>query len=759
MEKLLKITLFVLLSFFGFFTCNPSLEKSNVPLINLLKVRSSSNSISLNYTNSPYVFTLNESIAKISPEVSGTITSCTSEPSLPEGLTLGQEDCSLTGTPVALQDFTEHKITAQNSTSTKEVTIGITVNNSSPASLSYASSPFVFSLNVAITTQTPTYSGTITSCTSSPSLPSGLSLSASNCALSGTPTVVTATTTYTITASNSQGSTQASISITVNEVAPSSLSYGSASYTFTKGVAITSQSPTVSGSPTSYSVTPTLPTGLSLDTTSGVLSGTPSVLSTATNYTITASNSQGSTNFVMQITVNDLAPSSLSYASASYTYTKGVAITSQSPTVTGTPTSYSVSPSLPSGLSLNTTSGVLSGTPSVLSTATNYTITASNTGGSTNFAMQITVNDVAPSSLSYTGTPYSFYINSAITSVTPTVTGTPTSYSVSPSLPSGLAINTTSGVLSGTPTATSSTATYTVTATNSGGSTTTTISITVSTGAPYFALTGTPDPATVFNTIDQTYHFYNNLSAVIWHSPSNTIYTGHYSVYGYIKFTGGTGGYSQSTNNDNCCAQYGTMVLIPRTKKVIRDNNGWYSSTAAELRMTEIDGSGVFGTFSSMTFSDSFSGSCNLISSSAEEFLCYDGTGVRHYSTTSGSNTLTFVKIVSFATQPSAISTGDIYGGTFAWDGMYYYFAVHGNSNSSLSYQVYKTDGSLLNTFTPSGSGALNSVYFDWSVGRYSSHDGYGNRTGGSVFTWSGGTNSDDSRNFGPVSSYHTAQP
>ena len=50
------------------------------------------------------------------------------------------------------------------------------------------------------------------------------------------------------------------------------------------------------------------------------------------------------------------------------------------PTVSGTVTGYSVSPALPAGLTLDPTSGVISGTPLAGSPATTYVITASNAG-------------------------------------------------------------------------------------------------------------------------------------------------------------------------------------------------------------------------------------------------------------------------------------------------------------------------------------------------------------------------------------------
>lgn len=52
--------------------------------------------------------------------------------------------------------------------------------------------------------------------------------------------------------------------------------------------------------------------------------------------------------------------------------------------MTGTVTSYSVNPALPAGLSLNTTTGVISGTPTTAAAWNNYIITATNASGSTN---------------------------------------------------------------------------------------------------------------------------------------------------------------------------------------------------------------------------------------------------------------------------------------------------------------------------------------------------------------------------------------
>ncbi|MCP5500604.1 MAG: putative Ig domain-containing protein [Leptospiraceae bacterium] len=81
--------------------------------------------------------------------------------------------------------------------------------------VTYSGSPFTFTQNLSITTQTPTVTGTVTSCTASPTLPAGLSIAATTCVISGTPTTVQSATSYTITATNSAGNTTATISIKV----------------------------------------------------------------------------------------------------------------------------------------------------------------------------------------------------------------------------------------------------------------------------------------------------------------------------------------------------------------------------------------------------------------------------------------------------------------------------------------------------------------------------------------------------------------
>jgi hypothetical protein len=106
-------------------------------------------------------------------------------------------------------------------------------------------------------------------------------------------------------------------------------------------------------------------------------------------------------------------PSGLSYTPSSASGTVGTAITSLNPSVTGTVTSYSVSPALPFGLSLDASSGVISGTPTAVSALDTYTVTAANGTGTTTATVMIEVS--APAGSTFAGA----YPGASMTDVAP----------------------------------------------------------------------------------------------------------------------------------------------------------------------------------------------------------------------------------------------------------------------------------------------------------------------------------------------------
>ena len=144
---------------------------------------------------------------------------------------------------------------------------------------------------------------------------------------------------------------------------------------------------TASGSPTSYGATG-LPAGLSINTGTGAIAGTPTVAGTS-NVTISAINAGGTGSATLTLTVNAAvaAPviSSTNVASGSV----GTAFSYQI-TASNNPTSFGAS-NLPAGLSNNTSTGLISGTPTVAGT-NSVTLSASNAGGTGIKNLTLTIN-------------------------------------------------------------------------------------------------------------------------------------------------------------------------------------------------------------------------------------------------------------------------------------------------------------------------------------------------------------------------------
>lgn len=88
-------------------------------------------------------------------------------------------------------------------------------------------------------------------------------------------------------------------------VAPTSLTYSSNPAIYQKGTAIAANTPSHSGGAVdSYTVSPTLPAGLAMDAKTGVITGTPTAGAASAGYTVKATNTAGSTNLTLTITVN-----------------------------------------------------------------------------------------------------------------------------------------------------------------------------------------------------------------------------------------------------------------------------------------------------------------------------------------------------------------------------------------------------------------------------------------------------------------------
>src|SRR5215469_574709 len=223
------------------------------------------------------------------------------------------------------------------------------------------------------------------------------------------------------------------------------------SATFTVGQAGPPVQMTATGNPSSmtWSETPALPAGLTLSSSTGVLSGTPAA-GTGGQYTldVTASNGispNGSQTFLLTVD----QPPAITTNPASTTFTVGTNGSYQM-TATGYPAPTFSAPagSLPAGVTLST-SGLLSGTPAAGTGSTYiFTVTANNGIGTAALQTFTLTVQQAPSIATANATTFTA---GQFGSFNVTATGNPTpSIGYTGTLPGGVTL-TTSGLLSGTP--------------------------------------------------------------------------------------------------------------------------------------------------------------------------------------------------------------------------------------------------------------------------------------------------------------------
>src|SRR5438552_3305238 len=249
--------------------------------------------------------------------------------------------------------------------------------------------------------------------------------------------------------------------------------------TGTVGIAFTYQI-VASNCPTSYNATG-LPSGLNVNTSTGLISGTPVAGTDAGSpysVTISATNAGGTGSATLTLTINPATP--VIQPPFTATGQVGVAFSYQI-TATNNPTSFNAT-GLPAGLSVSTSTGLISGTPTTAGTYT-VTISATNAGGTGSHTLTLTINPPTPviqppfTATGQVGVAFSYTI---------TATNSPTSYNAT-GLPAGLSVNTTTGVISGTPAAgTDAGSPYSVTisATNSGGTGSATLTLTINNPVP-----------------------------------------------------------------------------------------------------------------------------------------------------------------------------------------------------------------------------------------------------------------------------------
>jgi hypothetical protein len=385
---------------------------------------------------------------------------------LPPGLSANTATGLISGTPASASTSTV-TVKATNGSGTGSATLTLTIASSMVPTITSATSASgtvgsAFSYQITATNSPTSYSAT--------GLLAGLAVNTATGLISGTPTAA-GTSTVTLGAANSGGTGNATLTLTITLGAPVITSATSAGGTV--GSAFSYQI-TATNLPTSYGATG-LPPGLSVNTATGLISGTPTSASISA-VTVKAANSSGTGSATLTLTIaSSTVPAITSATSASGTV--GIAFSYQI-TATNSPTSYSAT-SLPAGLSVNTANGSISGTPTSAGTSA-VTVKATNGSGTGSATLTLTIaSSTVPTITSATsasgtvGIAFSYQI---------TATNSATSYSAT-GLPGGLSVNISTGLISGTPTSVG-TSTVTLGATNTGGTGHATLTLTITPGAP-----------------------------------------------------------------------------------------------------------------------------------------------------------------------------------------------------------------------------------------------------------------------------------
>jgi len=349
---------------------------------------------------------------------------------------------------------------ANNASSTSTV-LTQTVRDHPPANLTYADPNAFYATSQSIGPNMPSNTGGTIVSYSSSNIPSWLNLDPNTGIITGTtPASPVSSTSFTVTGTNSGGSTSVGLLVTVGT---QSFSYPPAPVAAINGIPMTPIVPALGSFLFDWStvvVSPKLPAGVTISTTDGTISGTPTVSLPSTLFTVVVYDSSRGAEAVATFTLGVANPT-LTYPNPTVSAFHSVPMTSGAPTVapapTGTPnwSQVAVSPALPAGVTLSTTDGTISGTPTVDTPTTTFTITVPVTYGTSTTTATGTFTLTVATILSYPDSPYVNSVNQTIATLTPTLAPgyTATSWQMdpaSPALPAGLAINKTTGAITGT---------------------------------------------------------------------------------------------------------------------------------------------------------------------------------------------------------------------------------------------------------------------------------------------------------------------
>ncbi len=612
--------------------------------------------------------------------------------SISQSPTIANATVSATGT---------YTITVTNvSNCTSTATVAVTVNPLPLATISYASSPFCKTVTAGTVTLTGTTGGTYSST-------AGLTINATTGEINpSTSTAGTYTVTYTIAASGGCAIVTATSSVTITNLPTATISYASSSFCKTAIAGTVTLTGTTGGT---YSST----AGLTINSSTGEINPSTSTAGSYTvTYTIAASGGCAIVTATASVTITTLPTANISYAGTPFCRVGADGAVTLTGTTGGT---YSSSPS---GLTINTTTGVINPRSSFEDTYTvTYTIPASGGCAVVTATTSVRVNTPAGGTINYAGAPFCKTVISGTVTQTGTTGGTFSSTA-------GLTINATTGEINpSTSTAGSYTVTYTIAPT--GGcpevSFATNVTITtlptasISYAATPFCKTATAGTVTLTGTTGGTYSSTAGLtinSSTGEINPSTST-AGTYTVTYTIPASGGCAIVTATTSV--------TITTLPTANISYASSPFCKTATAGIVTLTGTTG-GIFSSTAGL-FINSSTGEINPSASTAGTYTvtytiaASGGCGIVTATTSVTITTLSTATIFYLGTSFCKTSTSQLVsgtgttGGTFSSTAGLTINATTGEINPSTS-----TAGTYTVTYTIAASGGCAIVTATTSV-------------------------------------------
>ncbi len=410
-----------------------------------------------------------------------------------DGLTIGANTGTISGTPTAAGQFSVNVQIADSSGATAMK--GFALNVAASLNILTASLPNG-SVGIVYPTQTlsagggqPPYRWSIP--TTSGALPPGLTLDGVFGRISGTPTSAGTYSFNLVVTDNQSNTANANLSITVGggiTISPATLPNGAVGAAYSQTLTATG-----GAAPYVWSVASgSLPAGLTLNAGTGVIGGTPTAAGTAT-FTAQATDSTqafGQAKYTVIVTTGPLTitTTSLPDGVAGSAYSQTLAATGGTP-----PYAWAVTAgSLPAGLTLNASTGAIAGTPSAAA-ASSFTVTVTDSVKATAqqaLAITTVALTVSPTSLpaAVVGVAYSQQF---------TASGgkAPYTYAIGGTLPAGFVFTASTATISGTAPAVE-TGSFPLTVADAAGHTLS-VSLTLTASAAPLTVTPTSLPAAV----------------------------------------------------------------------------------------------------------------------------------------------------------------------------------------------------------------------------------------------------------------------